>query len=252
MYEECPSYELPSKEQKIWRYMDFTKFMSMLDKKEIYFTRADKFTDKFEGTFPKANRELRQLTFQRILSPEEQEMLFTKQDEMFEYNRGFVTINCWHMNDYESAAMWDLYLKSSEGVAIQSNVGKLIESFAHCPEKIRFGKVKYKDFKKEPIEIDDILIDMFVYKRKSFEHEREIRAIHKIPFIYAEEGWIKDEVESPVKHGLGISCDISVLIEKVYISPTAPSWFEELVRSMCDKFNLNDRVVKSELSELPY
>lgn len=251
MYEEFPSYELPNKEQKIWRYMDFTKFMSMLDKEEIYFTRADKFTDKFEGTFPRANRELRQLTFQRILSQAEQEMLFTKQDEMFEYNRGFVTINCWHMNDYESAAMWDLYLKSSEGVAIQSNIGKLIESFAHCSEKIRFGKVNYKDFKKEPIEMDDFM-DMFVYKRKSFEHEREIRAIHQIPFQYAEEGWINDDAESPVKHGLGISCDIRVLIERVYISPTAPSWFEELVRSMCDKYNLHDRVFKSELSELPY
>lgn len=251
MCKEYQNYELPNKEQKIWRYMDFTKFMSMLDKEEIYFTRSDKFTDKFEGTFPQANRELRQSSFQMVLNSKEQVMLFTKQDEMFEYYRGFVTINCWHMNDYESAAMWDLYLKSSEGVAIQSNIGKLIGSFKDCPEKIRFGKVQYKDFKKEPIEMDHPM-DMFVYKRKSFEHEREIRAIHRIPFQYAEEGWINDQAESPVKHGLGISCDIRLLIERVYISPTAPSWFEELVRSMCDKYNLNDRVFKSELSELPY
>ncbi|PEC54168.1 hypothetical protein COK56_01520 [Bacillus cereus] len=251
MSEEYPNYELPNKEQRIWRYMDFTKFMSMLDKEEIYFTRSDKFIDKFEGTFPKANQAMRPLMYRGIVSPENQEILFAQQDKVLKYYREFVTINCWHMNDYESAAMWDLYLKSNEGIAIQSNVGRLIESFESCPEEIRFGEVKYRDFNIEPVRMNAPM-DMFIYKRKSFEHEREIRAIHKLPFKLAKEGWVDDEAESPVKHGLGISCDIRVLIERVYISPTAPIWFEELVRSMCDKFNLNRRVFKSELSELPY
>ncbi|MBT2196651.1 hypothetical protein KLI54_00095 [Bacillus thuringiensis] len=251
MCTEYQNYELPNKEQKIWRYMDFTKFMSMLDKGEIYFTRSDQFTDKFEGTFPKANRELRPLVYKGIVNPKYQENFFAAQDKMMKLYRGFVTINCWHMNDYESAAMWELYLKSSEGIAIQSNVGRLIESFELCPKEIHFGKVKYADFNKKVIDMDHPM-DLFVYKRKSFEHEREIRAIHKLPFIKAEEGWIDDEAEPLVKHGLGLPCDISVLIDRVYISPTAPSWFEELVRSMCDKFNLKDRVFKSELSELPY
>lgn len=35
---------------KVWRYMDFTKFVSLLDKRELWFTRADELNDPFEGT----------------------------------------------------------------------------------------------------------------------------------------------------------------------------------------------------------
>ncbi|MBJ8027749.1 hypothetical protein [Bacillus cereus group sp. N21] len=251
MYEEFPNVVLLKKETKIWRYMDFTKFMSMLDKEEIFFTRSDRFADKFEGTFPKVNREMRPIIYKGLIEPEKQENAFKRMDEFANYVRKFVTVNCWHMNEYESAAMWDLYLKSDEGIAIQSNVGRLIESFTHSPQKIIMGKVDYKDFNKELLHEED-LIDLFFYKRKSFEHEREIRAIHQLPFVHTDDGCIDDEAEPTVAYGLGIPCDIRVLIEKVYISPTASSWFEELVRSMCEKFNLKVDVIKSELSELPY
>lgn len=34
----------------IWRYMDFTKFVDLLDTKTLFFTRADRFDDQFEGS----------------------------------------------------------------------------------------------------------------------------------------------------------------------------------------------------------
>ena len=37
----------------IWRYMDFTKFVSMLQKGGLIFSRADKLGDPFEGFYPK-------------------------------------------------------------------------------------------------------------------------------------------------------------------------------------------------------
>lgn len=37
-------------------------------------------------------------------------------------------ISCWHMNEYESAAMWKLYAKSSDAIAIQTTFQKLCES----------------------------------------------------------------------------------------------------------------------------
>lgn len=36
---------------KIWRYIDFTKFVSLIDSQELFFARADKFDDPFEGSF---------------------------------------------------------------------------------------------------------------------------------------------------------------------------------------------------------
>lgn len=41
-----------SPDTKIMRYMDFAKFISILENKELYLTRADKFEDPLEGSLP--------------------------------------------------------------------------------------------------------------------------------------------------------------------------------------------------------
>ena len=56
MYEEHPTFIQPENEEiKVWRYMDFTKLVSLIDSRRLYFTRADKFADPFEGSWPKIN-----------------------------------------------------------------------------------------------------------------------------------------------------------------------------------------------------
>ena len=50
MYKEHPTFIQPENEGiKVWRYMDFTKFVLLIDSRRLYFTRADKFDDPFEG-----------------------------------------------------------------------------------------------------------------------------------------------------------------------------------------------------------
>ena len=49
-------------------------------------------------------------------------------------NREEFAINCWHLNDHESAAMWKLYLKSNEGIVIQStftNLNTVLPNVTH-------------------------------------------------------------------------------------------------------------------------
>jgi hypothetical protein len=41
----------------IWRYMNFTKFVSMLTSHALHFARADTLGDPIEGTLPRATRE---------------------------------------------------------------------------------------------------------------------------------------------------------------------------------------------------
>ena len=41
---------------KIWRYMDFTKFVSMLENKGIFFPSLAMFDDPFEGSYSKGNK----------------------------------------------------------------------------------------------------------------------------------------------------------------------------------------------------
>jgi hypothetical protein len=46
-----PAFTAPSDiHTQIWRYMDFTQFVSILEQKALLFTRADLLEDKFEGT----------------------------------------------------------------------------------------------------------------------------------------------------------------------------------------------------------
>lgn len=60
MYKEHPVFEKPENENaKIWRYIDFTKFVSLLDKSALFFTRADRLGDPFEGSYSRANIKLR-------------------------------------------------------------------------------------------------------------------------------------------------------------------------------------------------
>jgi hypothetical protein len=55
-------------------------------------------------------------------------------------------ISCWHMNEQESAAMWSLYLRSNEGVCIQSTYRRLRSSLPRC---VRIGEVNYLNYDNE-------------------------------------------------------------------------------------------------------
>lgn len=52
---------LPPKDKnvKIWRYMDFTKFVSLLETESLFLSRVDKFEDPYEGATSHANANMR-------------------------------------------------------------------------------------------------------------------------------------------------------------------------------------------------
>ena len=47
MFIESVKFGIPADNQILWRYMDFTKFVSLLDREELYFARSDYFEDPF-------------------------------------------------------------------------------------------------------------------------------------------------------------------------------------------------------------
>ena len=57
MYKKHEAFKTPENENvKIWRYMDFTKFLSILINKELYFRRSDMLKDDpFEGSLTQIN-----------------------------------------------------------------------------------------------------------------------------------------------------------------------------------------------------
>jgi hypothetical protein len=52
-------------------------------------------------------------------------------------------VSCWRIAEGESHAMWRAYLKSDEGVAIESTVDNLIRAVSPGDYKLAIGKVKY-------------------------------------------------------------------------------------------------------------
>ncbi len=61
---------------------------------------------------------------------------------VFKAWREIILINSWHYNEYESAAMWDLYSQANAGIAVQSTYRKLRDSFQNnTDDTIWIGKI---------------------------------------------------------------------------------------------------------------
>ncbi len=274
MYEAHPIFLQPeSEEARVWRYMDFTKFVSFIESRCLYFTRADNFDDPFEGSLPKITVAARnEVEKRRVLSrpdvPEKFKDVILKQiastGEINQRWLKFYAINCWHINEHESAAMWRLYLKSNEGIAIQSTYRKLRESIID-DEKVYLGTVKYIDYEKDFIShyydknsTNDFTYNGFsplIHKRKSFEHELEVRALISRPPTTVEVSATGEErigyYLDTIAHGVKVRVSVERLVEKIYVAPSAPDWLFDLVNSVSQQYGFKFEIVHSKLNEQP-
>ncbi len=224
-----------------------------MDKKALFFSKIEKLDDKFEGAPSRVRMQssVKREAFLKKIFTKEQIEFMKKQNREFDKAllRKWTVVNCWSISDYESAAMWKIYLKSNAGVAIQSSFKSLTKSFDVCKDhEIWIGKVKYIDYDKDLIPFHNIFFRI-TSKRKSFEHEKELRAaVVKIPdpIVFP---WQDND---PFPKGLYVSVNLDVLIEQVIISPTAEEWFIDLVKSLMTKYNLNKKVVTSSLTDDPF
>ncbi len=239
MFESHPLFTAPTDLGiQIWRYMDLPKFISLLDEKALYFTRADKFADPFEGSFPRRTVEARHEIFKKFnLDPHS----WTSGETW----RQYVALNCWHMNEHESAAMWNQY--GTNGVAIQSTYERLRDSIVDT-EKVFIGCVEYLNYSEDHVP-EGNLLSPFLLKRKSFEHERELRAcIWKPPF--GQDGKA-DWTLVTIDHGCHIAVEVLQLVERVFVAPFAPPWFVRVVKSTIRAFGFDIPVLHSGLDDAP-
>ena len=61
MSKELKGIIQPKNEDPVWRYMNFEKFANILATESLFFTRADKYDDKFEGYVPQSTTEVHTL-----------------------------------------------------------------------------------------------------------------------------------------------------------------------------------------------
>ena len=227
MYRSNPNIKLPEDPDTIvWKYLDLSKFLDLLMSQKLFMSRSDKFEDQYEGTFSEP-------TFDEIrkLSIDNPDFL-----HYYKSHREKVAISSWHINEYESFAMWQIFTQNSEGLAIQSTIGRLQNALQ--PETNfdqHIGEVNYIDYKKEYIPFDDMFFP-FLFKRKSFQYEREVRIITDIA-----------ENNITINEGLKINVDINQLIEKIYIHPKSENWYKNLVIQLVKQLGFDFTIEKSDL-----
>ena len=268
MYEELDGINPPNDEDILWRYTNFEVFVNLLDTEALYFTRADKFEDPYEGFIPQSIMDAYKQSLKRV-TPSEFVEAIMKQHEA---SRKYVMCNCWHQNVVESMAMWEKYHMRNSGVAIKTTMQNMKSSLL-SEYSIYIGKIEYiydnmddDQYMQNFLQSDIPLAKKLTYfpyfrKRKEYEHEQEVRLIVDIdPFIRdALNNQTVENVDSFLETGLPDICDIGMLfnidvntlIDEVIVSPYAKDWITETLRSVVQKFGFNFKVSPSTLLDNP-
>jgi len=243
------------RETRLWRYMDFAKFLSILETRAIYFPRADTLGDPFEGAAGIVDRREQWNSFYRdffrdaMMTAPRGDAPTPSEDELVKYTERFIDslaemgardrirsyVSCWHANDGESEALWRLYCPApAPGIAIETTAERLMEAFDYDPN-IKLGRVRYVDFQEAFANVQDRLF----WKRKSLSHESEVRAVIA-----------RDQPAADI--GLSIAADVEKLLVSVVPSPFAGDWLTALVEATVKRYGVTTKVARSELLLEPF
>lgn len=251
-YSNAPVF-FPDGDKKIAKYLDITRFLSMLTKSALFFCRVDKLEDKFEGTYTKATLKQR-LNYLKGLTgtpypgfnitaekTEENIQILQKNDEQ---QRALFCVNCWNKEEVESAALWKIYSDFNKGIMIESSVSKIKSAFIDTPETVQISEVEYISFKDDKIPWGNTN-HPFLYKDHAYHFEEEIRLLHyKIP----PEGWVYDWDNEEVNEGVYLKVNLQKLITRIVLSPYSPQWFFNLIKDITEKYSLEITIAKSRLA----
>lgn len=241
MYQSHPKLEEPKDSDFLWRYMDFQKFFSILENQSLYFTKLISLSDPFEGQPTRSVVDQARYIPEGISNEEktEREHIANHNMRFFQDSRTLSCVSCWHANQTESAAMWELYMKSGEGLAIRTTFERFKTCIGPSEPHVYGGLVKYVDYDTyHPGDMN--IIGWAVLKRQSFEHEKEFRGIVMDPRGFNDH-----------KEGISIPIDIDTLIESIYVSPTTQDWVLDLLNNMLKRYSIGKQTVKSNLHEHP-
>ena len=225
----------PAADDHIWKYMDFSRFVSLLDSKSLFFGSAARMRDPWEGAFgPGSTVDPNYIQHLRDLRT--REMMY---------------MSCWSVGEFESAALWDLYQPDGKGVAIRSTWGRLTGAVdTHL--YLVGGTVKYIDHSETDISPINIF-KTYVYKRQQLEYEHEARLLYWTGSERENDPPLTEGDEAPIpedtlfRPGVPVSVDLEVLVESVYVAPNAEAWVADLVRSVIAKYGHDFDVVESAL-----
>lgn len=254
---KSPRVIYPKSDYNIAKYLDLTKFISLIQRKSLFFCRLDMLEDKFEGLSPNITYEQwveeykyrRDQTNDIEKSKTDQEIkLIVKNLFSFEaIHKPITCVNCWNKFDVESPALWKIYADSGKGVMIKSSISKLMMAFSQNTDTIWLSEIKYLDRKKEPYPSGNSIYPV-IHKGLEYHYETEVRLIYELYYngktlennTY---DWKSEEIEA----GLFSSVDLSLLIDEIIIGPFTPNWYKKMIEDLASIYGLNTTIRNSDL-----
>jgi hypothetical protein len=229
--------------EKIWRYMSFSRFVWMLQKKLLWLSRADLLGDPWEIALTGEQLEFvkRRHPSRPIPDPGsgKWETAERRIARIMPRWRRSTFISCWSKLEHESHALWRIYCKSVEGVAIQTTLAKLVDSVGGLPVyAVRYGKLG--NAQRTPD-----LFDLATRKQLWYAYEQEVRVVRH------EDRKRKGAL--PGRPGDGLKWDPEMNLESIRVHPDADDSFMETVRAIVEHYApaLKGQVEWSEMRTLP-
>jgi hypothetical protein len=232
----------PEDTQTVWRYMSFGRFMWLLQKKQLWLSRADQLGDDWEIAL--AGEQLKRVIARHPISPlsdppERTESAMERARRILALWRRQTFVSCWSESDHESHALWSIYCNTTEGVAIQTSLAKLRLSVGQLP----VYRVAYGVPGENPRTPN--LAELVTKKRLMFDYEREVRVV-RLP----EQGK-PDPPQDVMAHA--IEWNPEGLIDSIRIHPKADGGFMETVTAAVGYYapTLKEKILWSGMRDAP-
>jgi len=219
--------------------MSFSRFLWLLQKKQLWLTRADLLGDPWEITL--AGEQLAHVISRHPIDPfpprgVRPESAIQRSERIIRMWRRHTFISCWSASEHESHALWRIYCRSSEGVAIQTTLARLRESVGRLP----VYRVTYQEpgnKRQTPT-----LPDLVAKKRPMFAYEQEVRV------VLSTDGRNEIEVLSRC-----LEWDPERNVELVRVHPEADNSFMQTVTAAVEHYApaLNLHVIRSAMNARP-
>ncbi|MFH1050728.1 MAG: DUF2971 domain-containing protein [bacterium] len=217
--------------------MSLTKLLSLIQTNKMFFSSMNILDDKREGFY-------RNIDIMGHLDNKEKDIQdFISYDRSTTGHRNYVS--CWFKAEYESLAMWDIYGRFNDSIAIQSDLNFFKKCIVDKRDwTLNIGPIKYVNWNSQnlftPFNEKPNDDELFWYKDKSFQYEHEWRMI-----ITLSEKEFND-MNKP--KGLSIEVDTNSLIERIYLSQNYSSWSYDSIKNLLKDYGINSEIRKSRIS----
>ena len=236
----------------VWRFMDMVKFRDLMANQELYFRRADRFSqDPNEGVPPdewlRATLKLRKFVL-------EDEVRLSHEKGTLAQFRETSYVTCWHLYKQEDPEMWRDF--APYGVAICSEYNRLKEALNSLIDPVNMGLTRYGYKLTDPHN----LLQFIFTKGTAFSREQEVRVVmrcydpvaannrHIGPTNFPHERPLKvNRLHKWVHDGKRRRINLTPLLTGVVVSPWASSKVCRKVKEWVKLTNVNCEATRSAL-----